>query len=191
MLRNWIISCAVVLATASTAQAEYVEWRDVGPWSINFYSSDKGCSAFRSYSDGTRFFIGFTTRDDNIRMEVLVSNKDWRSIKEGQNYDVSAQFDNLEAWDINMKGGIFGDEPGLSFSVDAYNPLAGQFAEEFQGKSSMTWRYKRLNLGTFSLQDSRAAFTETLKCQRSYNQAISGARSDPFASGGSNDPFSQ
>jgi hypothetical protein len=184
------ITLAGVLALACTAsQAEVTLWKRVSGWDVSFYPGLPGCLASVQYNRGTSFFIGFIRRDRDLLLNVTLMDEAWRSIEAGKEYEVKIYFGDESPWTLNMLGERYGQFPGLDFSISATADQADLFVEEFQRELYMEIFYAGVSLGKYTLKGTRAAFQETIRCQRSFNDAVTSV-GDPF-SAGSSDPFAR
>ncbi|GGH22495.1 hypothetical protein GCM10010973_07830 [Cribrihabitans marinus] len=170
------------------AKAEITDWKTIGWWDISFYSGSEGCSAFAAYDGGFSFFIGLAGRED-LYLEIFIANKDWRSIEEGKEYEVTAKFGNESPWNLEMTGSVDDDFRALRLYVPADSDDAGRFVQEFMRETKMRWTYEGADLGLYKLNGSRRAFKEVVACTKSYRDAVRSS-SDPFSrSSTGSDPF--
>lgn len=188
-----ILAVALGAILPVKTQAEVTLWKKVGGWDVDFYSALPGCLASMEYENDTLFLMGFIKSDDRILLDVTIMDDAWQSVEDGKEYSVKVYFGDETPWTLEMSGRDYGGSPGLNFSFDASTDQAGLFANEFMRETGMKWYYNNVMLGHYSLRGSRAAFNESVACQKSFNEAVSGV-SDPFggSSGRANsDPFSQ
>jgi hypothetical protein len=181
---------ALIMAGASAAPAQTVDWKAIDGWDISFYPDSAGCQAYARFEEGTAFFIGFDNTDDILVLDVTLLDNNWTSIRNGEEYPIEVRFGNESPWTMDMDGVVMNGHPGLNIMIDAASDEAALFIEEFQGTEMMEWRFGDASLGRYALTGSRPAFDEVIACQRSYLDAAS-SPSDPFASTtGKADPFS-
>jgi hypothetical protein len=188
MLKKIALAGALALAS-TTAQAEVTLWKKVGGWDVSFYPGLPGCLASAEYNRGTTFFIGFIRSDRDLLLNVTLMDESWGSIEAGKEYEVKFYFGDESPWTLNMRGERYGQFPGLDFTISAAASQADLFVEEFQRELYMEIFYAGVSLGKYTLKGTRAAFQETIRCQRSFNDAVTSV-GDPF-SAGSSDPFAR
>ncbi len=168
--------------------ADTTHWKTVGWWDVSFYDNMQGCSAFASYEGGTSFFIGLSGTDE-LYLEVLLLNSDWKSLEAGKEYDVSVKFGNEGHWNLEMNGDYSDQFGSLKLSVPANSEKAGDFVDEFMRETKMVWKYEGTSLGIFKLNGSSRAFEEVVVCTKSYRDAVRSSN-DPFSSSAPDkDPF--
>jgi hypothetical protein len=180
----------MIMAGASAAPAQTIDWKTVDGWDISFYPDSAGCQAYAQFEEGTAFFIGFDNTDDDLVLDVTLLDNSWTSIRDGVEYPIEVQFGDESPWSMDMDGVVMDGHTGLNIMIDAASDEAGLFIEEFQGTDRMEWRFGDASLGRYALHGSRSAFDEVIACQRSYLDATS-SRADPFAATTKkSDPFS-
>ena len=185
------LALAALVFLPQTALAEITEWSRIGQWEVDFYSGPKGCLAMKHF-ENTTFFIGFDTTENSFDLDVTLMNENWKSIRDGEDYEISVTFGDETPWPFTMTGVMYGGTPGLTIYSEAQSDAAKLFMEEFMRENNMLWRYDNIELGNFSLRNSRRALTDVMACQDSYQAAIESV-SDPFSftSTRSSDPFAQ
>ena len=185
---------AALIAGATVAPADIIDWKTVDGWDISFYPGSAGCQAFALFEENTAFFIGYDSTENQLSLDVTILDESWASIEDGTEYPIKLRFGDESAWTLNMDGVRLDGYPGLNIMIDATSAEARLFIEEFQHERSMEWRYQKTVLGRYTLSGSRKAFDEVIACQRSYTQAMT-SDADPFAaspaSDSDSDPFSQ
>jgi len=178
---------AALLITGGFATGDTIDWKTIGGWDISFYPASEGCQAFAMFEEDTAFFIGFDNTGGTLNLGITLLDERWRSIEDGTEYSITAQFGSESPWTLAMDGVRVDEYPGLNLLIDANSDQADLFIDEFQRKGSMTWSFGDSTLGRYTLKGSRKAFNEVVACQRSYLEAVSGS-ADPFTS---SDPFTK
>ena len=173
---------------AKPALSEITHWKTIGGWDVSFYLDNHGCSAQATYEGGTSFFIGLSEANE-LHLEVVVLNSDWKSLETGKEYDVSVKFGNEVGWNLEMNGAFFEGIGSLKLTTPANSEKAVNFVEEFMRETKMEWTYENSSLGVFKLNGSSKAFQEVVSCTKSYRDAIRSS-TDPFDKNSSDkDPF--
>lgn len=181
-------SAAAMLAasTVGTIAEDTIPWDvpEVRGWTIAIDTTlGGGCFMYTIFDGDASARIGFDLQAGNIYL--LLADMDWTSIAADQSYDIEVQMGERQGWTASATGGRMGDVPTLIVtSTDA------EFMEEFASQNSIRVRYKQNEIMHLSLQGSKAALNEVLKCQDAVNAALSSNGSG--GGGGStvgDDPF--
>lgn len=173
-----------LLASAPAVLAEETNtahWGTVGGWQIRVDRSiGDGCFAAQAYTDGTVVRLGF---DMNRQVIYLVFGKEaWRSVEPGKLYRVDFEFDGVARYAGELRGVRLGN----SVFLDADN-LTLAFTRDFMQRNTLRIYYRGVLINHLSLQNTYAAITEVIQCQREI--AASGAGRGPYRSAG--DPFAR
>jgi hypothetical protein len=181
------IGTAAALLAASSVGAsaqDTIPWDvpEVRGWTIAIDTTlGGGCFMYTIFDGDASSRIGFDLQAGNIYL--LLADLDWSSIAADQSYDIELQMGNQPSWTASASGGRMGDVPTLMLtSTDS------AFMEEFAAENSIKVWYKKNEIMHLSLQGSKAAMNELLRCQDAVNAAltsgIDGGASvgaDPFA----------
>jgi hypothetical protein len=191
MVRFFVLLIATLLGGSQMAWAEdSVLWTpsEVRGWTI---AVDKtlanGCFIVSYFDGGTALRVGFDRRHGNAY--VMLLNDNWRSIREGNEYQISVQFDSQAPWNASATGVRMGGSPGFIATTDKTD-----FMVEFMRQRGMSVTYSGREITRLSLRGTAAATQEMLRCQDAMNGGRSTVGSDPFESGSSgsgSDPFEQ
>lgn len=203
-MRSFNVIGGAVLAAAFTvgaltpapAQAQMVDdapvikvqqnplFRRVAGWSILVARNrGNGCYMHRQFPNRQVVRMGVDQNKRNFYLSFY--DRNWRSIRRGQNYRIQATFNSNRGSLANgsATGASLGSIPGLTLEG-----LKIQYVQRFAASRSMQIYYRNNFLGSFNLSGTRAALDVLIQCQRAYRR---GGR-DPFARGGggrTNDPF--
>ena len=139
-----------------------------------------GCYLYASYEDGTDLKFGFSRKMSHAY--IMITDRDWLSLEEGESYALVFQFDRKPRWSGDAVGVRVGDAIALVLAVPT---LAEDFFVEFALSRKLFITHRDRSVASLSLRDNYAATDELLNCQKNM-QAIKAERSQSDA-----DPFSQ
>jgi hypothetical protein len=160
----------------------YAEWANVQGWEIDTHSG--GCSLAAKFKGGIHFIIRLDGRSsDDMDMDIMIGNEDWKSIRVGKDYEVRMDFNRGADWNVTFTGKSTDD--GNKFLLnydDAYSEDSGDFAQDFMRSESVYISFEGTPIDNLDLSGSKEAFNEMVKCQRSFINSSQDpfSRSDPF-----------
>lgn len=163
-----------VKRSAGSANAEITDWDKIGSWRVAIDNTmGPSCFALAQWDGGTVLRIGFSQASSTAGY-LLFGHDNWKSLIEGQEYKLTAQFGNYGQWSlpsiaVKMKSTIF---LKANFEND-------EFWKEFAKSKTFRLSYEGREVAHLDLLDSAKALSSMIDCQR---HAIS--------SGNNNDPFS-
>ncbi|MFC6623115.1 hypothetical protein [Novosphingobium panipatense] len=161
-------------SSRSTSSAETEKdtslWGKTGSWStaIDHTLSD-ACFLLSGFSDGTYFRIGFNPPDGSY---LMILNSAWASLREGQTFKLSIQFDTEGAWGVPVSVIMMGDKPTLMARF-----TDNSFWAEFIRANAVTINRDSRRVTKLNLLNSAAAFKSLIACQRAQKGAL---QKDPF-----------
>ncbi len=175
------ILALLVLMGASDpdVQRNAIKWKSVGPWEINVDQRlNYGCFIYASYEDGTDLRFGFSHKMSHAY--IMITDRDWLSLEEGESYSLVFQFDRKPTWSGDAAGVRVRDIIALILPVPTRED---SFFVDFALSDKLYITYKGKTVANLNLKGSYAATEELLNCQRNM-QAIKSDRSEDDA-----DPF--
>ena len=177
-----MLVCAVIsiLSFSDLWAKNPIKWKTIGPWEINVDQDlNYGCFLYTSYKGGTGLRFGFTHRLTHAF--IMITDRDWRSLRAGERYPLVIQFDRKPAWSGEASGIRIRDVVALVLPVPIRED---NFFVEFALSEGLHISHKGKAVANLTLQGSYAATQELLKCQKSMlSMKIGGtkSRTDPFS----------
>lgn len=199
MIRALFVAIALVLGLSwahaneeKSKDQPVVFWKAVGNWGVWVDRTvGNGCFIATEYGDDTIFRLGILSEEYGSPAYFAVGNRNWQSLEEGKDYDLTLQMDNREPWRAQARAmkGRKGEIPFLMAEAGEY-----EFFEEFIRKHSLTVSYKGQVVVRLNLKGSAAAMREMMACQDAINEdakkAPAAPKQDPFKGvSSSKDPF--
>ncbi len=136
------------------------KWKSVGSWDVMVDRTlGYGCFMIATWEGGTAVRIGFDKRSDK-KYYIIFGNKQWKSLRLGDIYNINIKFGSEEPWDIKGTARDINGMPG--FFVDFSEE---QFWRELDRNNSVEMSYNGKNIANLTLQDSQDAHRELYKCQ--------------------------
>ncbi|MDA7949552.1 MAG: hypothetical protein MPJ78_19015 [Hyphomicrobiaceae bacterium] len=168
-------------ATDLEIQRSTIKWKNVGPWEIGVDQQlNYGCFLFAAYEDGTDLKFGFSSNMSHAY--IMITDRDWLSLKEGESYSLVFQFDRKPRWSGDAAGVRVRNTVALVLAVPT---LAEDFFVDFALSKRLHITHKGKSVASLNLKGSYAATDELLNCQKNM-QVMKSERSQYSA-----DPFSQ
>jgi clan AA aspartic protease (TIGR02281 family) len=156
-------AAALLDSTAPAAHAE-TKWGKVAGWEISIDNSNGGCFAVQGFADGSIIRIGF--KPDVEAINLYFANGRWPAGMAGRSYDVRFVFDGTSSYDgrmlaINASGTI---------SL-LHENVSAEFAYDFARRSNLQIfnRIDGRRIANLSLDNTFAAMTEVINCQKAMN----------------------
>ena len=191
MIRFHAVLIVTLLAAPQMAWAEdSVLWTpsEVRGWTIAVDKTlGNGCFIYSIFEGGTSLRVGFDKLRGNAY--VMLLNDKWRSIRDGNAYQIRVQFGDRAPWNASATGIRMGNSPGFIATTDKTD-----FVMEFMHQKGMSVTYSGREIALLSLRGTAAATDEMLRCQNAMDSGRGSAGSDPFetgSSGSGSDPFEQ
>lgn len=184
MIRRLLVITA--LLSPGMAQADGV-YASIKGWDIDYASEDGylRCSLSGLFEGDTFISVLLTGQGEDMQQSFVMSDDDWRSIRDGQTLEIGIRFDDLAPWTLSATGLALDEGGGFLASAPAYSESAGLFAKEFKYSDSMALEVDGREVDRFNLHGTAAAYEKMVECQGLLIEA--NASSDPFAA--SADPF--
>lgn len=156
---------------ASRTSAGTRLWRNLGVWSVHIDPTlADGCFLSAQFNNNTFFRVGFDATKQG-KYYILLGNPGWTSLRKGNQYDLTFQFDSEPPWDVPVTVVDLGSSPFL---------LSTFSDEKFWVEFALAHRLDVSRNGKFvtaiSLDGTSTAFDELLRCQK----AQLADRKDPF-----------
>lgn len=185
IVRIRLMSALLLGALAAPAAAQdhrSARWGQAGGWQIHVdRAAGNGCFATRRYDDGTGLRIGVNPKEGGFHF--MIANSTWRPLETGKIYRVTVVFDDQK----NYEGEL--EAIAVQGTTVLLNPDVGaEFASDFMARTSLRIYYRRSQIASLSLNDTHAALTQVMTCQKEMWAA--GNSSEPRVRPAS-DPFSR
>lgn len=171
-MKYLLVSAFFYLMTTLTALADFKFLKEVRGWSIvlNDAIDEQSCRASASYRNGVTLIFGLFNEQKEWRL--LVSNDDWKSIVEGEQYEIEYIFDRKTRW--------LGDDVGVENGLLSTG-LKEKFIDNLASANLLQITFKGKEIARLSLVGTKASIIAVLECYETFI-----AKKDPFAT---DDPF--
>ena len=173
--RNIFLAAAFATLAAPLSEAGAEDLGFAGAWRL-FFTQTKNhdlCGMSASYNGGTELYLRVSAVD--LSSSVSLYNKDWRSIRNDDLYELSAQFSGQRSARFrtaNAVGENRNGEIGLHFQAD------GEFLKNFKRKNAVAYFLRDgRRLVSLSLKDTTKGMNGLVKCIES---RLRDERKDPF-----------
>jgi hypothetical protein len=155
-------------------QDDITQWKKVGSWKIAIdHTLGSSCFALGTWDRGTILRIGFLEQGSTSGY-ILFGHSDWKSLSEGMQYNLIAEFDNLGKWEMPMKAIQMGGSIFLKAEFDAVD-----LWQDFSRAKGVEFFYKNKTVSSLQLPNSAIALQEMISCQKA--MVLQGNTDDPFA----------
>ena len=149
---------------------ETLGYDKAGNWHVRVdLTLDGGCFANLIYDDYTYLRLSFAPSEKLVF--VMIGNKLWRSIDNGQEYEVAVGFDKEEPWGSSAKGIVIGPIHYFGFRLEG-----GEFIQELRAARLMHVANASKLIGSYDVRGASAALAKLVECQRTVESTV-----DPFA----------
>jgi hypothetical protein len=129
--------------------------RQLGNWNINFDRENLICLASSESGNGTYYHIGQNGKDGDWFFSY--TNPQWKSIKEGQPYNVDYVFDRRKSWD--------GESTGIDSGL-LLDGLADEFVTDFARSNKLSIHFNGKQIDLISLRGTRNATNAIKHCYK-------------------------
>lgn len=158
MLRRMM---AVLLVAASPAAA-FGQSAEMGDWALA--QMPNGCMVQATSPQGTMLSIWAFAGED--KLAFLLQNREWGSLRDGQNYNLKLDFTGMESWPVQAiaRQHIDSDGPGLLFTVKPGGRANSGFFTAFSTARGMRISQNGRSFDTLPLAGSRGAMGALATC---------------------------
>ena len=154
--------------------AALADWSEgIGQWTIR--TEEDGCLLSNVYSDETYFSLALSGTGQDLQLYTIMLNDNWGSLEENVAYSLGMDFVGAGEWSTEFIGwkneaGIF-----LIYAENAYSDEAQEFIQDFVASEELRLKTEGKLIGSYSLQDSQAAFQAMLECHADFAESAAGS----------------
>jgi hypothetical protein len=157
----------------ASAGEDAIPWAKVGAWGIRFDPSLGGCFMVGSWTQGEVVRIGIDS--ERKTGYLMIANEKWRSVQEGNKYELRFQFDAETPWRGDSRGIKMGT---ATFLLVKFHDAT--FFKEFATKNVLVISYGDRVVTRLPLTGSLAAMQSVIQCQGQVDSVVAG-QTDPFS----------
>ncbi len=159
------VACAILSATAATAE-DTVTWsEDAGGWKVNVDTTiDNSCFIIAAFEDQYVLRFQFNNRRRNV--QFIIASTRWDSLQMGESYEMEVAFGGQEPWTGRGIGYLWrGVLPSLVLSVPLEGDQASDFIAEFRKMDDVRVAYNGRDIANLALEGNGEAIAELMACQ--------------------------
>lgn len=150
------------LLVAASPAAALGQTNEMGGWALAQMPS--GCMVQATSPKGTMISIWAFAGED--KFAFLLQNRDWNSLRDGQNYDLKLDFTGMETVPVQAiaRQHIDSDGPGLLFTMKPGAQASGGFFTAFSTAPGVSISQDGRSFDTLPLAGSRGAMAALARC---------------------------
>jgi hypothetical protein len=183
MFKGGLAALSAVLIAGGAAAQDAVIWEeDVNGWRVAIDRTiNNSCFIFSSFENEQYLRLQFNAVQEKV--QFIVANKSWDTLKSGQDYEVELSFGDVEIWAKTAKGLRWQDIlPSLVLSFPVAEQKTQQFMTDFTAKANVSVLYGGAEITNLALDGAEEAVASMLECHKEMSAATppKPQKTDPF-----------
>ena len=151
------------------------DWsKGVGQWTIR--TEENGCLLSTVYADDTYFSLALSGIGEDLQLYTIIFNDSWEYLEDGAAYSIGMDFVGAGEWSTEFIGWKNDVGTFLIYAESASSAEAQEYVQDFVVSEELRLQTEGEAIGSYSLQDSHAAFQSMLECHAEFAESANGSR---------------